>query len=327
MRAWRFMAPLGALALAFVGALAAKGQQAPALELGGYFEESGAITIQSKGDTIDPYFTLQALLLAQEHGLDITVPARRWADWLVTRQKPDGTFDRFCRQGPHWAPCKVADADDSQLALWMKFLDANPQLKKLPQFQKSHDAARVSLKRLADKGRGIYMVSPVYLHGLFMDNLEVWSYAPAHADVQSPKFPDFGRAIQSTFWDDAAKRFLVSTQLEQRGAEPAFYPDAVAQIFPLLVNYPHVPGGAKAYYQQWMKRHRGEWLRQVKHDFAWGLVAVAALDQGDRVSAGCWLRTAAPARHTFHWTVTDEVVAQILKAKGVGPADPKENCQ
>lgn len=320
----RFLRTLAALALA-VPALACNA--APALDLSGYAEESGAITIQNKGGTIDPYFTLQALLLAQEHGLDTSRVAQRWADWLVARQKPDGTFDRFCRQGPNWAPCKTADADDSQLALWMKFLDAHPQIKRGANFQKSHEAARVSLKRLADKGRGIYMVSPVYLHGLFMDNLEVWSYAPAHADVQGDKFPDFGRAIQSTFWDAGAGRYLVSTQLEQRSAEPAFYPDAVAQIFPLLVRYPHIPGGAKPWYQQWMKRHRAEWLRQVEHDFAWGLVAIAAIDQGDTQSARCWLRTALPARHGAHWTVTDEVAAQVLKAKQIAPAGRQENCR
>lgn len=317
------------LAIALGLACAARAlAQAPALDLAGYAEDTGAITIQHKGATVDPYFALQALLLAQEHGLDTSRHAARWADWLVPRQKPDGTFDRFCRQGNAWAPCKTADADDSQLALWLKFLDSRPaDLKRNPAWQKSHDAARVSLKRLEDKGRGIYMVSPVYLHGLFMDNLEVWSWAPARAGVETPAQPEFGRTIQKVFWDEGAKRFHVSTQLEQRAAEPAFYPDAVAQIFPLLVKYPYIPGGEKAWYTQWMARHRAEWLRQVKHDFAWGLVAVAALDQGDTASARCWLRSALPARHGAHWTVTDEVAAQILKARGLAPAAPKENCE
>lgn len=308
--------------------LAARALGAPALDLSGYMDADGAVTVQHKGATIDPYFTLQALLLAQEHGLDTSRAALRWAEWLIPKQKPDGTFDRFCRAGTTWAPCKTADADDSQLVLWMKFLESHPaEFKRNPAWRKSHEAARVSLQRLEDKGRGIYMVSPVYLHGLFMDNLEVWSYQAAHAGVQTPQKPDFGRSIQEVFWDTAAKRFHVSTQLEQRTAEPAFYPDAVAQIFPLLVKYPHVPGGAKDWYAQWMKRHRAEWLRQVKTDFAWGLVAVTSLQQGDTVSARCWLRSALPARNTSHWMVTDEVVSQILRARGIAAADAKESCQ
>lgn len=315
------------LSLALAGAASAFAQT-PALDLTGYAEDSGAITIQSKGSTVDPYFALQALLLAQEHGLDTSRYAARWADWLVTRQKPDGTFDRFCRQGNAWAACKVADADDSQLALWLKFLDSRPaEMKRNAALQKSHDAARASLKRLEDKGRGIYMVSPIFLHGLFMDNLEVWSWAPARAGVESPGQPEFARTIQKVFWDEGARRFHVSTQLEQRAAEPAFYPDAVAQIFPLLVKYPYLPGGDKAWYRQWMAAHRAEWLGQVKHDFAWGLVAVVALDQGDTASASCWMRSALPARHGAHWTVTDEVAAQVLRARGVAPAAPKEKCE
>jgi hypothetical protein len=313
--------------IAMACALGVQAHAAP-LDLTGYVDEHGVISVQHKGATADPYFSLQALLLAQEHGLDTSRYAQRWADWLIPKQKPDGTFDRFCRTGNTWAPCKTADADDSLLVLWMRFLESHPaELKRNPAWRKSHEAAQASLKRLEDKGRGIYMVSPVYLHGLFMDNLEVWSWKPSHAGVQTREKPDFGRSIQEVFWDPAAKRFHVSTQLEQRTAEPAFYPDAVAQIFPLTVGYPHIPGGAKSWYQQWMRQHRAEWLQQVKKDFAWGLIATVALKQGDTVSARCWLRTALPARHSSHWTATDEVTAQILTARGLKPADAKENCQ
>jgi len=300
---------------------------AATLDLEGYAGDDGAISVQHQGETVDPYFALQALLLARQQGLDISRYTVPWASWLAPRQKPDGTFDRFCRHANAWAPCKTADADDALLALWLRFLEKDPdRLAQDPAWKKSHEAARRSLARLEDKGRGIYMVSPVYLHGLFMDNLEVWSYRPAHAGVQTPKFPSFGAAIQETFWDPGQMRYHVSTQLEQRAAHPAFYPDAVAQIFPILMGFPHVPGDGKAWYRQWMERHRSEWLAQVKTDFAWGLIAITALEQGDPASARCWLREALPARHGMHWTVTDEVVAQVLRARAVRPAAPSERC-
>ena len=69
----------------------------PKLELQGYVDDSGAITILNGGDTTDPYFALQALLLAHDNGMDISAPALKFANWLVTHQKPDGTFDRFCK--------------------------------------------------------------------------------------------------------------------------------------------------------------------------------------------------------------------------------------
>lgn len=300
---------------------------AEALDLKGFADPSGAIAIQHGGATIDPYFTLQALLIAHENGLDISAYGPQWVNWLLPRQKPDATFDRFCREGTAWAPCKTADADDSLLALWLKFMETMPaELKRNPAWQKSQRAAKATLARLVDPMRHVYLVSPVYQHGLFMDNLEVWSYAPARAAAEGPKFPSLSQSIQKVFWDAEGKRYLVSTQPGQKDTTHAFYPDAVAQIFPLLVDFPHIPGGQRAWYRKWIKAHRSDWLAQVKTDFAWGLVALVAWKQGDTPSARCWLRTTLPARHTFHWTVTDEVVLQVLTANRVTAAEPTDAC-
>ena len=298
------------------------------LDLTGYAHETGAISIQHEGATIDPYFILQALLLAQEWGFDTTQYAGKWAAWLLARQKPDATFDRYCKNGPVWAPCKTADADDSVLALWLKFSDALPaSLRTSPAMQKSRQQALAALTKLVDPLRGIYLVSPVYQHGLFMDNLEVWSYLPAHAGAESARHPNFARSIHKTFWDAEHQRFLVSTQPEQRSTLHGFYPDAVAQIFPLLGKYPFIPGGHAPHYQKWMQLHRSDWLMQVRSDFAWGLVAVVALKQGDVVSAGCWLKHAQPHRHSAHWTVTDEVVLQILQSRKISITENTELCK
>lgn len=301
--------------------------QAATLDLTGYTDASGAITIQHQGDTIDPYFTLQALLLAQEQGLDTRAVALPWAQWMLARQKPDATFDRFCRTGPVWLACKTADADDSLLALWLKFVDTLPaETRRAPAMVKSHAAASAALARLVNPANGIYLVSPVYQHGLFMDNLEVWSYPPSRAAAQNKARPSLGDSIQRVFWDQDLKRYHVSTQPEQKSTVHQFYPDAVAEIFPHTVNFPHIPGGAKAHYQGWIARHRGEWLRQVEGDFAWGLIASVALRQGDLASVRCWQQKTLPARHTSHWTVTDEVVHQILQAKGIAPNPAERNC-
>lgn len=301
--------------------------QAAALNLKGYADASGAISVQHLGDTVDPYFALQALLLAHSHGLDIAQPAKAWGAWLVQRQKPDATFDRFCRNGPVWAACKTADADDSVLGLWLAFMDTLPAAERSqPTLVRSRAATSVALAKLVDPQQGIYLVSPVYQHGLFMDNLELWAHAFTHRAAQNARHPQFTKTLASVFWDDQRKRYLVSTQPGQRDTVHAFYPDAVAQIFPLLVKFPLIPGGATAHYRRWMAEHREEWLAQVKDDFAWGLVAIVALQQGDIPSARCWLQTALPHRHSAHWTVTDEVSAQILEARAISPAPATTAC-
>ncbi|MES2383905.1 MAG: hypothetical protein V4593_05110 [Pseudomonadota bacterium] len=303
---------------------------APRLDLGGYTDESGAITVVHGGDSADPYFAMQALLLAHENGMDISVPAEKFANWLVPRQKPDGTFDRFCRgTDKKWVSCKTADADDSLLAIWMKLLETMPaKLAGNPVWSKSHQASKVALENLYQPSRGVYMVSPVVLHGLFMDNLEVWSLKVHLKQPQQRAASDkLARAIHDTFWDPVNKRFLVSTQLEQRAQKPAFYPDHVAQIFPLLFDFPLVPGNARQYYRDWMAAHRGEWLIQGVADYPWGLLAVLALRQNDKATAACWLRQSAPLRHSARWAVSDEASYQILLSRGVAAAAPEANCK
>ena len=300
------------------------------LELSGYTDGSGAITVLNGGDSADPYFAMQALLLAHDNGMNISGVAEKFVRWLVPQQKPDGTFDRFCR-GPDqkWMSCKVADADDSLLAIWMRLLETMPlQLRTIPAWTKSYSISEASLNHLFQPSRGIYMVSPVYLHGLFMDNLEVWSLS-AHSKqtTQKAAAEKLKRAINETFWDPVNKRFLVSTQLEQKTQPEAFYPDKVAQVFPLLVDFP-VPGGdARSYYRNWMKMHRAEWLRQGETDYPWGLLAVLALRQGDLSSAQCWIRVATPLRHGSRWAITDEASYQILVSKGIAAAPKLALCK
>ncbi len=302
---------------------------APQLEMGGYMDQDGAITVLHKGDSADPYFAMQALLLAHENGMDISTPAAKFVNWLVPMQKPDGTFDRFCRRVENkWVSCKTADADDSLLAIWMKLLETMPaQLNKNPVWKKSYRISKTSLDHLFQPSRGIYMVSPVYLHGLFMDNLEVWSLKNhLKKPVERAEADKLARAIDGTFWDPVNKRYLVSTQLEQRSEKPVFYPDHVAQIFPLLVDFP-IREDAKSYYRNWMRMHRGEWLSQGETDYPWGILAVLALRQNDIVTARCWLREAAPLRHSSRWAVTDDASYQILAGKGLTPAAKEVSCK
>jgi hypothetical protein len=321
---------ISAFALVALMAPAAFAKTAPRLDLGGYTDKGGAITILHGGDSADPYFAMQALLLAHDNGMDISAPAEKFVNWLLPYQKPDGTFDRFCRaKDSPWAACKAADADDSLLALWMKLLQTMPaQLKKNPAWMKSHAISERSLEHLFQPSRGIYMVSPLVLHGLFMDNLEVWSLK---ARLKSPKQPleagKLAKAIHATFWDPVNKRFLVSTQLEQRSQKPAFYPDHVAQVFPLLVDFPLLPSDAKSHYRAWMTAHRADWLSQGKADYPWGLLAVLALRQNDPASARCWLREAGSLRHSARWAITDEASYQVVVSKGLTPAAKDANCQ
>ncbi|TDK67053.1 hypothetical protein [Sapientia aquatica] len=301
-----------------------------ALDLTGYVDKQGAISVQFNGDTIDPYFTLQALLLARENGLDISPYAMKWANWMIDRQKPDGTFDRFCLTQGVWSPCKTADADDALMALWLKFLSTMPHEQATnSRWTHSTQLSQANLDRLIDTKRGIYLVSPVYQHGLLMDNLEVLSYQiQPDNKAKAAAAKQLALSIRDVFSDQKTHRFLVSTQAEQKELASAFYPDQVAQIFPLLVDFDFnlLPSPKANYYKQWMKQYRQSWLTQSRHDFAWGVIAVLALKQGDSSSAACWLRESSAAQHTAHWIATDEVARQVLMRHRIEPAGLDVDC-
>ncbi|HUQ28795.1 MAG TPA: hypothetical protein VM051_09385 [Usitatibacter sp.] len=283
------------------------------LQLSGFVDAEGAISVLSRGDTVDPYFAMQALLIAHDNGLDTRALAARWVAWLLPRQKPDATFDRFCKRGPVWAPCKTADADDSLLAFWLRVTQMVPGDEKIAA---SRRASAETLARLFDPARGVYLVSPVYQTALLMDNLEVWSHAPGASEL--------ARAINAQFWDAARGTYRYVTPGDAEA--PNFYPHKVVQVFPLLFGFP-IPVEAGGHYRRWMRAHRAEWLKQVEHDFAWGAIAVIAWRQGDVASVRCWLRETLPARGGPHWTATDEAASEVFAAKGVLPAISTASCR
>jgi hypothetical protein len=290
---------------------------APKLDLSGYTDSSGAITVQHQGDTVDPYFSMQALWLAQSQGMDISAHALPWTIWLERQYRAIGHLGRYCKSPTGWIWCKAPDADDSSLALWLHLLrQLTVNERKQIHASALEARARQDLQRLQDPRLGIYTVSPHWTHGLFMDNLEVWSTQRGTGLAQS---------IHQVFWDADQALFRVSTQPEHPHPGHHFYPDATAQIYPLLVGYPWVPGGAEQHYQKWMAQHRRSWLEQIGHEFPWGLIAIVAWQQGDSNTVRCWQHKALPFRHSFFWTVTDEVVAQLLPP--LTPPDPHlEDC-
>jgi hypothetical protein len=304
------MARVILVALACAAALASAAPKPLALQ--GFVDDEGAISVLPGGDTVDPYFAMQALLLAQDNGLDARPLAARWVRWLQPRQKPDATFDRFCKRGPVWAPCKTADADDALHALWIR---TTHLVAPSSAIVASRDASAQSLSRLFDPARGIYLVSPVYQHGLLIDNVEVWAW---HG-----RDPSLAHAINATFWRADLQRYRVTTQESPPGS--AFYPDIVAQVFPLLFDF-RLPVEGREHYARWMREHRGQWLRQAHEDFAWGVIALIAWRRRDLHSARCWMRESAPARGGPHWTVTDEAASEILANAGVRAADPAARC-
>lgn len=304
--------------------------EAEPLKLEGYQQLDGAITIFHNGDNVDPYFAGKALLAGLDAGMDIRAVAYSWIAWGLQHQRQDGGFDRFCRKNGNWSACAAADADDSATAVWIELLvKLAPDAGMPPIWLESLKRAHQLLESLKDQNSRVYFISAKQPVGLLMDNVEVYAALLAlsrfkektgdlvQAKLLAAQADALASDIVRVFWQPCSSSFRVSTQML---TQPGFYPDKVAEIFPILAQMP-VPGrDHAAFFRHWLSVNRGTWFRQANIDFPWGLVAIAASQFQEYESVNCWLALAAPLRHSSHWNVLEEAAYESLYSKNPHPA-------
>src|SRR5579859_5746934 len=287
-----------------------------------YRSTDGALLLQTNGNYVEPYFATKALLTAQDAGLDIRQAGLAWIRWALQRQNKDGRFDRYCQKaGAEWKACGAADADDSMLALWLQLLyRLAPDSGIPPEWQVSTQKAQAQLAKLRNGRLGIYHVSGRNHVALFMDNIEVYSALKDIAKAQD-RFGDkqaakttnkqaenLAAAIDHVFWDKRHQWFRSSMQKNQ----PAFYPDVVAQVYPLLAGFPLKDENARSAWSRWRSKFASAWLEDKYDPHPWGLVALAAMKMGDPSSALCWLTHSESLRYSPQWNILEEAVFQGL---------------
>jgi len=308
-----------------------KSAHAVELTLPGYQSQDGMITVHFRGDQVDPYFSAKALLVAREVGVDAGKAAIAWINWVMPRQRTDGSFDRYCRRGKGFVTCEAADADDATLALWIELLVSFEPPGGMPKaWRASLRRASEHLQSLQDHRLGVYRISATQPVSLLMDNIEVYSALRALADFYSR----IGDDVRSQLWrarskllSDAIARvfrvpggsFRVSTQDLRTSS---FYPDKVAQLFPLLAEMKYPDSDESWRYSEWMRVNRAEWFALAESDYPWALVALAAYKAGDQRTVSCWRAHAAPFRYSRHWNVLEESLYTALARGGVDDALP-----
>jgi hypothetical protein len=292
----------------------------------GYQQDDGAISLQYRGDYVEPYFATKALIVAQDAGLDVHDAVQHWIAWLLPRQDRHGRFERYCRKASAaWRLCAPADADDSMLALWLQLLYTNaPDSGIPPAWQASVTKARAELAALRNARLDVYHVSRQNHVALLMDNIEVYSalediakaedrfgqHDAAERTRREAEQLDFG--IQRVFWNKHAEWFRPSIQKSR----PEFYPDVVAQVYPWLADLPvNSELQIADAWQRWKQRFAAEWLDKKQDPHPWGLVAMTALKVGDIDSAGCWLSRAQALRFSPNWNVLEEAAFQAVEAR------------
>lgn len=293
-----------------------------------YMRSDGSIMTLTSGQLVDPYFPTKSLLIALDSGMDVSKLGNEWIKWMLARQDANGLFSRYCfKEGETtYKACAEADADDSMMAMWMELLYRMAPRGGLPkEWKESADKAEYQLNRLYNPKSTIFMISQSNQVGLLMDNLEIYAsfkQIERHAIRlgDGKKAVDYrGKAellkigIIGNFWDDKKKRFIASTQVR---TVTEFYPDTVVQMVPMMHGFSinKIPS-ENVFYKNWMQHHRKEWFSLIGKDYPWGLLGILAENRKDYTTAGCWLKLAAPSRHSKVWNVMDETAFQIVTWK------------
>ena len=290
-------------------------------QLGTFASPDGAITVTEGGATVDPYFAMKVLLLAEGRH-DAKQVTNGFIHWMLERPDALSAFGRYCETAPlTWSRCADADADDVTAAFWLVLTEDAPHSDRLT---KSRAAASALLEHLYDPARGVYRISPRGDAALFMDNCEI-----AHAlAMRAAKLKGTERAAllrqraqlmlhMKTVFPIHDGLPLVSTE---GGVPPGFYPEDVAAVFVPLERLPAQSFPGVLSYQIWAERYGGEWLSGNADVYPWGLVALVSQQHHDEDRVACWQNHAQVLRHSPRWNVLEEAVWQLLPPPTNGPA-------
>lgn len=290
-------------------------------QLGTFASPDGAITVTEGGTTVDPYFAMKVLLLAEGRH-DAKPVTDAFIHWMLERPDALSAFGRYCKSAPlTWSRCSDADADDVTAAFWLVLTEDAPRSDRLT---KSRAAASALLAQLFDATRGVYRISPKGDAALFMDNCEIaHALGMRAAKVRGPERSALLRQRQQLMVHMKAV-FPIHEGLPavstEGGVPPGFYPGDVAGVFVPLEHLPAKDFPGLLSYQIWAERYAGEWLSGNADVYPWGLVALVSQENHDEASVACWQNHAQVLRHSPRWNVLEEAVWQLLPAPSNGPA-------
>lgn len=135
---------------------------------------------------------------------------------------------------------------------------------------------------------GITQVSEENTTVYLMDNLEVWrglyELEPAgleNTQAISEMRKKIQEQIEKIFWDDANQRWRI---IENSGRyhQTEFYPDGVAQIYPLIYEFPvKEKKKQKVLYEQFTEMFQWQELNKKRTGFLWAITGMAAAQRGD----------------------------------------------
>ena len=172
------------------------------------------------------------------------------------------------------------------LFLMGKYLEKTGSTDLPESWKKGIDLALKKIQSLMQDG--ITQVSEENTTVYLMDNLEVWKglYELELAGLENTQAISEMREkiqeqIEKIFWDDANQRWRIIGN-SGRYHQTEFYPDGVAQIYPLIYEIPvKEKKKQKVLYEQITEMFQWQKLNKKRTGFLWAITGMAAAQRGD----------------------------------------------
>ena len=192
--------------------------------------------------------------------------------WLET----DGKMGIYRKESGKLIYKEKVDSEDGYLGMYLflmgKYLEKTENTD-LPEYWKK--GISLALKKIQSLMRdGITQVSEENTTAYLMDNLEVWKglhelELAGLEDTQaiSEMRKKIQAQIENIFWDDANQRWRIIGNSDLYD-QTEFYPDGVAQIYPLIYEFPvKEKKKQKILYKQFTERFQWQKLNKKRNGF------------------------------------------------------------
>ena len=251
----------------------------------------------SKAGDVNPYFACMAALglLAETKNCPMTETEQkavgRYLDWHTgVLLETDGKMGIYRKEGGELIYKEKADSEDGYLGMYLflmgKYLEKTESTD-LPESWKN--GISLALKKIQSLMQdGITQVSEENTTVYLMDNLEVWKglYELELAGLEDTQAiseirKKIQKQIEKIFWDDANQRWRIIGNSD-RYHQTEFYPDGVAQIYPLIYEFPvKEKKKQKVLYDQFTERFQWQKLNKKRTGFLWAMTGMAAAQMRD----------------------------------------------
>ena len=251
----------------------------------------------SKAGDVNPYFACMAALglLAETKNCPITETEKkavgRYLDWHTgILLETDGKMGIYRKENGKLIYKEKADSEDGYLGMYLflmgKYLGKTENTDLPESWKKGISLALKKIQSLMQDG--ITQVSEENTTVYLMDNLEVWKglYELELAGIEDTQAiseirKKIQRQIEKKFWDDANQRWrIIGNSDLYHPAE--FYPDGVAQIYPLIYEFPvKEKKKQKVLYDQFTESFQWQKLNKKRTGFLWTITGMAAAQMGD----------------------------------------------